>query len=297
FPARDSDKQRQLCHQYKALRTQEERETFFAKHGVRWTELARLTYFDLVRYMIIDPMHNLLLGLAKTQWYTTWIKTGALRADTARFHRELHTIHEFLESFESPLWAGRLPLRVGEPAGGSLTADEYKFAVTGPWAIIIPVVWERFYKEAKKEFEGAHKRYPAVLKEYENKRKAWEKGGKIGTEPKPPIKPTPRMQDGEDENFLRFSAFLRTFYGRESMKPNHHWAVHIPDQVLDYGPLNGFWAFLTERLNKILKNLNSNNWTGGRLEVSMMREFHRSTRITSVVCIISVHPDWYKPFF
>jgi hypothetical protein len=68
------------------------------------------------------------------------------------------------------------------------------------------------------------------------------------------------------------------------MKPNHHWAVHTTDQIVQYGPLNGFWAFLTERLNKILKNLNSNNWTGGRLEVSMMREFHRSTRITSVVC-------------
>jgi len=39
--------------------------------------------------------------------------------------------------FESPLWAGRLPLRVGEPAGGNLTADEYKFAVTAPWPIIV----------------------------------------------------------------------------------------------------------------------------------------------------------------
>jgi hypothetical protein len=41
------------------------------------------------------------------------------------------------QKFEAPLWAGRLPLQVGEPAGGSLTADEYKFAVTGPWAIIV----------------------------------------------------------------------------------------------------------------------------------------------------------------
>jgi hypothetical protein len=73
------------------------------------------------------------------------------------------------------------------------------------------------------------------------------------------------------------------------MRPNHHWAVHIPDQISLYGPLNGFWAFLTERLNKILKNLNSNNWTGGRLEVSMMREFHRSTRIDAVVRGTSPH--------
>ncbi|KAJ7810918.1 hypothetical protein B0H14DRAFT_2378759, partial [Mycena olivaceomarginata] len=115
----------------------------------------------------------------------------------------------------------------------------------------------------------------------------------------------------EDDNFLKFSAFLKIvvgnsictdmlpavvvllrdyllkffkLYGSRNMRPNHHWAVHIPEQISLYGPLNGFWAFLTERLNKILKNLNSNNWTGGCLEVSMMREFHRSTRIDSVVC-------------
>ena len=35
---------------------------FFSQHGVRWTELARLPYFDLVRHTIIDLMHNLLLG-------------------------------------------------------------------------------------------------------------------------------------------------------------------------------------------------------------------------------------------
>jgi hypothetical protein len=72
-------------------------------------------------------------------------------------------------------------------------------------------------------------------------------------------------------------------YGAEAMKPNHHWAVHIPEQILDYGPVYGFWAFLTERLNKVLKSMNSNNWSGGRLEVSMMREFHRSSRLDGIV--------------
>ncbi|KAJ7743811.1 hypothetical protein B0H16DRAFT_1463482 [Mycena metata] len=82
------------------------------------------------------------------------------------------------------------------------------------------------------------------------------------------------------------------------MKPNHHWAVHIPDQVLDLGPLNAFWAFLTERLNKILKNHNSNNWTGSRLEVSMMREFNRTSKLSSVVLSEPVGSDgsisWLK---
>jgi hypothetical protein len=50
-----------------------------------------------------------------------------------------------------------------------------------------------------------------------------------------------------------------------------------------------FWAFLTERLNKLLKNLNSNNWTGGLLEVSMMREFHRNAAVDSAVCVCLEH--------
>lgn len=47
---------------YRDLPTAEEKADFFAEHGVRWTEFARLDYFDLVRHTVIDPMHNLLLG-------------------------------------------------------------------------------------------------------------------------------------------------------------------------------------------------------------------------------------------
>jgi hypothetical protein len=62
FPKRDGGKHRRLCQQYKELENDEDRENFFSKHGVRWTELARLKYFDIVRYTVVDPMHNLLLG-------------------------------------------------------------------------------------------------------------------------------------------------------------------------------------------------------------------------------------------
>ena len=51
-----------MCYQYAALDTAEDKAAFFKTHGVRWTEFARLKYFDLVRYTVIDPMHNLLLG-------------------------------------------------------------------------------------------------------------------------------------------------------------------------------------------------------------------------------------------
>jgi len=144
--------------------------------------------------------------------------------------------------------------------------------------------------EAEQEHEAAHEQYAET--------------GKAQGDPEP----SPRMVEGEDENFLRFATalkmivgrsihldqlprikslleeYLLTFseiYGSGQMKPNHHWAVHVPDELMDFGPVYNFWAFLTERLNKLLKNLNSNNWTGGALEVSMMREFHRNAALDS----------------
>jgi hypothetical protein len=81
----------------------------------------------------------------------------------------------------------------------------------------------------------------------------------------------------------RSTDFILQLYGEGSMKPNHHYAVHLPQQLRDFGPVYEFWTFLTERLNKILKTYNSNHWGGGLLEVSMMRHFDREVRVHDLV--------------
>jgi hypothetical protein len=74
-------------------------------------------------------------------------------------------------------------------------------------------VWDEFRKETEDEFKGATQRYPTAVREYEKKKAEWEESGKQGGEPKPPRRPHQRMQRGEDENFLRFAAFLKTVVG------------------------------------------------------------------------------------
>lgn len=69
------------------------------------------------------------------------------------------------------------------------------------------------------------------------------------------------------------------------MKPNMHFCIHLRQQILDFGPVYGFWAFLTERLNFVLKQVNINNWDGGQLEVTMMRAFHQDSSLRSLVCL------------
>ena len=58
---RDGKEHRRKSEEWKEA-SGPDREILLALHGTRWTELASLTYFDIVRQSIIDPMHNLLLG-------------------------------------------------------------------------------------------------------------------------------------------------------------------------------------------------------------------------------------------
>lgn len=59
----DGEQHRQRCFEWRALETDAERKAHFAQYGIKWTELARLPYFNIVRQSIVDPMHNLLLGM------------------------------------------------------------------------------------------------------------------------------------------------------------------------------------------------------------------------------------------
>lgn len=70
------------------------------------------------------------------------------------------------------------------------------------------------------------------------------------------------------------------------MKPNHHYAAHMPAQIRDYGPVYNFWTFLTERLNKVLKGFELNGWGGGKVEETMMREFMRASSLKTMVSIL-----------
>jgi hypothetical protein len=152
-----------------------------------------------------------------------------------------------LLQFVAPPWAGRIPLRVGEPAGGSLTADKYKFATTGPWAMVvcfkfgneckgsdlsyeIPLVWEEFLPESNHDHKKAEDNYLKAVRAWNQKAKEAEKAGK--PPPAKPKTPSPRMQEGEDLNFLRFCTFLHMIIGTTISKtPQAHDRIK---QLLQY---------------------------------------------------------------
>jgi len=60
---RTNGETRASAQAYKDSTTEVESDVIFAQTGVRWSELLRLPYFDPTRFVVIDAMHNLFLGL------------------------------------------------------------------------------------------------------------------------------------------------------------------------------------------------------------------------------------------
>ncbi|KAJ3552961.1 hypothetical protein NM688_g3879 [Phlebia brevispora] len=63
---------RKLAEMWRDAPSVHDRETLFATHGVRWTELLRLPYWNPFEYAVIDPMHNQFLGLLEDHCREIW---------------------------------------------------------------------------------------------------------------------------------------------------------------------------------------------------------------------------------
>lgn len=96
--------------------TPSQRET---KTGSRFTELMNLPYYGCIRYAIIDPMHNLLLGTPKRLFTKQWINSGLLNKTA------LEEIQEIVSQCIVPSGIGRILHKISSNFT-KLTADEWK---------------------------------------------------------------------------------------------------------------------------------------------------------------------------
>ncbi|KII90042.1 hypothetical protein PLICRDRAFT_29188 [Plicaturopsis crispa FD-325 SS-3] len=314
FPPRSGDRHRRNAEDFRDEPDPDIRADLYKELGSQWFELSRLSYFDAVRMTLIDPMHNILLGLVKNHWLETWIKPNVLRQRTSKKKvlREIDQIHEYLDAFEMPAWVARLPSQVGYPAGGSLTADEYKGLAMVYCPVVLPFVWAEWQPAAEKDYE---KKKKAWVDNESKRKKRIEKDKATAKDKKGPApEPTgPRMHANGADNFLKLAAAMKILLGRsirledlprarfllesylleylrahpDDIKPNHHWVTHIFDQIGDYGPVYNFWCFLFERLNKTLKSYVTNGHKGGELEVSFYRAFTRDAKLRDIVSALA----------
>ena len=97
--------------------TATKREQLERKYGVRYSELLRLPYFDIIHYHVIDPMHNLLLGTAK-HMLSLWKELELLNSE------HFSIIQEKVDQIKVPTKLGRIPYKISSNFS-SFTADIY----------------------------------------------------------------------------------------------------------------------------------------------------------------------------
>ncbi|MDR3548558.1 MAG: hypothetical protein P4M11_09910, partial [Candidatus Pacebacteria bacterium] len=87
------------------------------------------------------------------------------------------------------------------------------------------------------------------------------------------------------ELLLEYVKSYEQLFGAAAVKPNHHWAQHIPQMLYDYGPPAGWWCQSYERYNGLLAGLPR---TPAFIEICIMR---RSILMIEVVRKVNILHD------
>ena len=99
-------------------KTPSDAQKFASSSGARYSVLCQISYYDAIRFALIDPMHKLLLGSAKNV-LKTWIEMGILsESNLERVQKRVNLVKPSSE-------IGRIPSKVSEGFKG-FTADQWK---------------------------------------------------------------------------------------------------------------------------------------------------------------------------
>ena len=205
--------------------------------GCRYSVLLDLPYFDPVRMLIIDPMHNLYLGTAKYVFQKLWmVHITKGKTTQAEVNRRVASLN-----VPASVRFSRIP----SPTDYSLTAEQW-------------MIWVNYYS-----IYCMH----GILSDAEIE--CWRT---FVLASRLLSSPSISMEDISLASALLLS-FCRRFeilHGPSSVTPNMHMHGHLTECIKDYGPLSSFWLFSFERFNGLLGDLPTNNRL---IEMQVMQRF------------------------
>lgn len=224
--ARDLSTHNDKAFESRDANTKRQRKEIAKEYGIKYSELVRLPEFNIVRYHVIDPMHNVFLGLVK-HTVKTWKDTGLL------LERHFQTLQEKVDSMNAPSKIGRIPRKIGS-GFAAFTADEWKH-----WVLIYSVY-------------ALHGILP------EDHYRCWCTLVDSCRYLCQPVTTFTTIEHAHDL-IVEFCKTFEALYGHQRCTPNMHMACHLASCIKDYGPLSSFWCFPFERFNGVLEGV-SKSW-------------------------------------
>ena len=237
------------CFEYGMLhehaKTAAEQHDIEKKYGICYTTLLNLPYYNAVDFCIIDPMHNMLLGSAKT--FIKMLKEKNYLTD-------FEMLQKAVDQFVVPAGIGRFSRKIEAGSGfNNLKAEEWK-----NWILIFslicfkPVLSSEVYSLWFNFTQACALVCSRVI--------------------------TGHNIQLADHFIHRYCCLFETLFGRENCYPNLHLHCHLKQCLLDYGPASSFWLFGFERMNGMLGNVHTNNKA---VEVQFFRKFVNKQHIST----------------
>ena len=115
---RTNEDQKKYAYEHLTAKTATMQKKIEREQGVKYSVLNELPYYDTVRFMILDPMHLLFLGIAK-HTFKTWTSMDIIN------NSHFTVLQDRVNKLITPSTLGRIPLKVGS-GFAQLTADQWK---------------------------------------------------------------------------------------------------------------------------------------------------------------------------
>ena len=178
--------------------------------GVRWSELLRLPYFDPIRFLTVDPMHCLFLGIARWIVKRIWVDEGILTPiSLGKIQRKMNEIHV-------PTDLGQIPGKIDCGEGfTNFTADQWRSFIT---IYATTTLWE-FLPTKDRKILTHFVRVCTILVNR--------------------IIETALMNEAH-LRLIEIVKLIEQHYGRDKITPNLHLSLHLCECSYDYGPLYAF---------------------------------------------------------
>ena len=184
--------------------------------------MLQLPYFDPIRFLTVDPMHCLFLGIAKWITKRIWVDEGVLTSST------LKKIQTVMNRFQVLANLDQIPGKIDCGEGFfNFTADQWRIFFT-TYATV--VIWDHLADKDRK-----------ILTHFV----------RVCTILVSRIIETDLMREAY-QRLIEIIKLIEEHYGRDKVTPNLHLSLHICEYSLDFGPLYAFWCFSFERMNGVL---------------------------------------------
>ena len=243
---RKAQKHREDCKKIKSCTTKRSTQQMESTLGVRPSALLELEYFDPIKHVAVDAMHNLFLGTAK-HMFKVWLELELISK------QGLDQIDQFISTYTVPNNVGRLPLHM---------SSNYSCFKAAQWS-----TWTTIYS-------------PVVLQNVlpSEHYKSWLLFVRACTLLTQRII---RISDVHtaDQLLVNFCKSVERLYGKNFCTPNMHLHLHLKETLLYYGPLHATWCFSFERYNGLFGTLPTNKKC---IELQFMKKFIKSQYIDSL---------------